>query len=80
MIKNLLTQIRDKRRKSDKIKKEKDLELACLIIVVVDLADWLRFFIGAVVSLGIDKAVNLAIGRAISMKTNIAVGFFGLSL
>ena len=47
---------------------------------MVDLADQLRFFIGAAIGLGIGEPIGLAINGAISMGTDIAVGFFGLSL
>ena len=48
--------------------------------MVVDLAGQLRFFVGAAVGLGIGRAVGLAVGGAVLIGTNIAVGFFGLSL
>ena len=50
------------------------------MVVVVDLTDWPRFYIRAAIGLGIDKVVGLAIGGTISTGTDIAVGFFGLSL
>ena len=42
------------------------------MVVVVDLAGRSHFFVGA--------AVGLAIGRAVSIETDVAVGFSGLSL
>ena len=48
--------------------------------MVVDLANWLRFFVRAAMSLAIDGVVGLAISGAISMGTDIAVGFSGLFL
>ena len=48
--------------------------------MVVNLAGWPHFFIGAAIDLNIGKVVGLAIGGAISIGTDIAVSFFGLSL
>ena len=48
--------------------------------MVVDLADWPYFFIGAIVGLAIGGAVGLAINGAILTGADIAVGFFRLSL
>ena len=50
------------------------------MIVVVDLAGQPHFFIRAAVSLDINGVVSLAIIRAVLIRTNIAIGFFGLSL
>ena len=47
---------------------------------MVDLADWPRFFVEATIGLAISKAVGLAIGGAVLPGTNVAVGFFELSL
>ena len=44
------------------------------------LADQLYFFVGAVVSLAIGGVVSLAIGGAVLTRTDIPVGFSGLSL
>ena len=49
-------------------------------MVVVDLASLLRFFIGAAMGLVIGRAVGLAIGGVVLMRTDIAIGFSGLSL
>ena len=46
--------------------------MAYLLVVVVDLASWLRIFVGAV--------VGLAIGGAILTEREVAAGFFGLFL
>ena len=50
----------------------------------MDLASWLRFFVGAVVgltiSLAISSVVDLVIGEAILMEANVAIGFFKLFL
>ena len=48
--------------------------------MVVVLASRLRFFVGAAVGLTIGGVVGLANGGAILTKTDIAVGFSGLSL
>ena len=48
--------------------------------MVVDLAGQPRFIIGATVGLGISKAIGLAIGGVVSIGTDVAVSFFGLSL
>ena len=50
------------------------------MMVVVDLADRPRFFVGATMGLAINEAVGLAIGKAILTGRNIAVGFSRLSL
>ena len=50
------------------------------MIVVVDLAGQPRFFVRAAVGLAISKAMGLAISEAILTKTNITIGFSGLSL
>ena len=47
---------------------------------MIDLASQPHFFIRAVVGLGIDKIVGLAIGGTILTETNVAISFFGLSL
>ena len=46
----------------------------------MDLASWPRFFVGAIVGLGIGRAVGLAIGEAVLTGIDVAVGFSGLSL
>ena len=64
--------------------------------MVVDLTDWPRFFVKAVMGLAprprfrfiemfvlgvsLGGANGLAIGRAILTRANVAVGFYGLSL
>ena len=48
--------------------------------MVVDLAGRPRFFVGVAVGLVIGGAVGLAISGAVSTGTDVAVGFFGLSL
>ena len=48
--------------------------------MVVVLAGRSRFFIGASMGLTIGGAVGLAISGDVSTGTDIAVGFFGLSL
>ena len=50
------------------------------MVVVVDLAGQPHFFVGAAVGLVIGGVVDLAIGEVVKTKTDIAVGFFGLSL
>ena len=50
------------------------------MIVVVDLAGRPRFFIGAAMGLGIGGVVGLAVGGAVLTGTDVAVGFFELSL
>ena len=45
-------------------------------MMVVNLADWPRFFDGTVVGL----VVSLAIDRAILTGADVAIGFFRLSL
>ena len=50
------------------------------MVVVVVLAGWPRFFIGAAMGLTIGGAMGLAIGGAVLMGTNVAVGFSRLSL
>ena len=47
---------------------------------MVDLADQPHFFVGAVMGLGISGAVSLAIGGAVLIGTDIAIGFSRLSL
>ena len=49
-------------------------------LVVVVLACRPRFFVGAAMGLAISEAMGLAIGGAVSMGTDVAVGFSGLSL
>ena len=49
-------------------------------MVVVDLADRPRFFVEAAVGLAISEVVGLAIDKAILIGTDVAIGFFGLSL
>ena len=55
-------------------------------MVVVNLADWPRFFISAVMAperqprFFVRAVVGLAIGRDVSTGANIAVGLSGLSL
>ena len=46
----------------------------------MDLANWPRFFIGAVMGLGISGTVDLAIGGAVLTGMDVTIGFFGLSL
>ena len=46
----------------------------------MDLAGWPRFFVKVPVGLALGGAVNLAIGRAVSTKADVTVGFSGLSL
>ena len=48
--------------------------------MVVDLADRPRFYIEGALSLGINRAIGLVIGGAVSTRTDIAIGFSGLSL
>ena len=48
--------------------------------MVIDLASRPRFFVGDIMSLGINRAVDLAISKAILIRTNVAIGFSGLSL
>ena len=50
------------------------------MVVMVDLVNRPHFFIKAVMGLDISKVVCLAISRVVLMETNIAIGFFGLSL
>ena len=50
------------------------------MVVMMDLANWPRFFVRAAVGLAIDRAVGLAIGEAVLTKIDVAVGFSGLSL
>ena len=64
------------------------------MVVVVDLAGWPRFFVGAAVDpaswplfeavvglvVGLVRADGLAIDRAVLTEREIAVGFSGLSL
>ena len=51
---------------------------------MIDLADWPRFFIGAIMSLiiglAIGKMVGLAIDRAILTETDVTIGIFELFL
>ena len=47
---------------------------------MVDLTYQPRFFIGAAVSLGISEAVGLAISKAVSTRTDVAIRFSRLSL
>ena len=47
---------------------------------MVDLVDQPRFFVGAVMDLGIGRVMGLTIGGAASMETDITVSFSGLSL
>ena len=51
-----------------------------MVVVVVDLAGWQRFFVGATVGLGIGGVVGLAIDGAVLIRTDVAIGFFVLSL
>ena len=46
----------------------------------MDLADWPHFFVKAIVGLGIDKVVGLAISEAILIGINIVIDFSRLSL
>ena len=48
--------------------------------MVVDLANQPDFFVRAVISLDIGRIVGLAISGAISIETDIVVGFFELFL
>ena len=48
--------------------------------MVVDLADKSYFFIRAALDLDISGAVGLAIDETISMRIDIAINFFRLSL
>ena len=48
--------------------------------MVIDLAGLPRFFIGAAMGLSIGKVMNLAIGRAVSTGTDVAIGFSRLFL
>ena len=50
------------------------------MVVVVDLRGQPHFFIGAAMSLGISRVISLAISRAVLMGTDVAIGFFELSL
>ena len=50
------------------------------LIIVVDLASQPCFFVEAAVGLAICGVVDLAIGKTISMETDVAVSFFRLSL
>ena len=50
------------------------------MVVIVDLESWPRFFVKAVVGLGIGRAVDLAIDGAVLMEMDITVGFFRLFL
>ena len=50
------------------------------MVMMVDLAGWSRFFVGATMGLGIDRMVELAIGKVILTGINITVGFSGLFL
>ena len=50
------------------------------MVMMIDLTSQSRFFVGAVVGLAIDRTVGLAIGRAVLIKTNVTIGFFGLFL
>ena len=47
---------------------------------MVNLTNQPHFFVGAAMSLGIDGAMKLAIGRAVLIETIIAIGFLRLSL
>ena len=48
--------------------------------MVVDLAGRPRFFIRAVIGLGISRVVGLAIGGAVLIGTDVAIGFSELFL
>ena len=48
--------------------------------MMVDLADLSRFFVKTAVSLNIGGIIGLAIGEAISLKTDIAASFSRLFL
>ena len=48
--------------------------------MVVDPTGWPRFFVWATVGLAGWPCVGLAIGGAVSMGREVAVGFSGLSL
>ena len=50
------------------------------MVVVIDLAGWLCFFVGAAIDLGIGRAMSLAIGETVSTGTDVAIGFSELSL
>ena len=50
------------------------------MVVVMDLASQPQLFVRAIMGLGIDEMVGLAIGGAILTGTNIAIGFSELSL
>ena len=46
----------------------------------MNLIGWPRFFIGVVMGFVIGGTADLAIGGAVLIEINIAVGFFGLFL
>ena len=48
--------------------------------MVVDLADRLHFFVRVAMSLDIGGVVDLAIGEAVSIGTDVTVNFSELSL
>ena len=47
---------------------------------MIDLVGQSHFFIGAIMGLGINRAVGLAIIRIVLTGTDIAIGFFELFL
>ena len=48
--------------------------------MMVDLVSQPRFFVETTIGLYISKAVDLAISEAILPRTNVAIGFFELTL
>ena len=47
---------------------------------MIDFAGQLYFFVKATIGLGINKAVDLAINKVISIGTDVVIGFFRFSL
>ena len=55
-----------------KVKQEKNLRLfACLVVMIIDLAKWPRFYDGAIIGF----IVYLAIRETVSIERKVAVGF-----
>ena len=50
------------------------------MVVVIDLAGRLYFFVGAVMGLSISRMVSLAIGEVVLTGTDVTISFSGLFL
>ena len=60
--------MKEENQKESSKKKIKDIFAHLVVIMVVDLASWSCFFIGA--------TINFAFGGAVLMEREIAIGFF----